>query len=202
VYKTTKDVPFPRIDALSEIDFLERLKHPNIPNLIDKIIYVRGGIRHFAASLPYCGVQLSRDIIKSIEKPMVGHLLVQYFSALAYIHDLDILHCDIKQHNVLVDPDNGFKLNLIDFGLSLVIQTPKQIVSTSRMYADDFKPPEVMANKTIKPCKSMDVYASGVMLAFLGITSYASPLLAYDPEDRPDAKDIISRIQDGEWVIW
>lgn len=202
VYKTTKDVSFPRMDALSEIDFLEKLKHPNIPNLINKIIYVDNGIKHFAANLPYCGIPLTRELIDSMEKETITRMLTQYFSALGYIHEQNILHCDIKENNVLVDPAKEYELNLIDFGLSVVMQTPKQKMLTSRMYEDEYKPPEIKMVGLIEPDQSMDIYASGYMLSFLGITSHESPLLAYNPDDRPDIEYIMQAIRSDELMDW
>ncbi len=202
VYKTTEDVPFPRIDALSEIMFLEELNHPNIPKLINKIIYVDNELKHFAASIPYCGIELTRNLVDSMEITTLTHILTQYFSALEYIHKLNILHCDIKENNILVDPTKEYKLSLIDFGMSIVIQNPKQKMLTQRMYADDYKPPEIKIVELIEPDQSMDIYASGAMLSFLGIMSEESPLLAHDPDDRPDIEYITRSIQSGDWVDW
>ena len=202
IYNTDDDVPFPRIDALSEIDFLERMKHPNIPTMVDKVIYVKDGFKHFAVCMPYCGVPLTRELVEPMHLDVARYVLRQYFSALRYIHDLNILHCDIKEDNVLVDPEKGFKVSLIDFGLSVVIGTPKQMMLTSMMYTEDYKPPEIRNFERINPDKSMDIYASGAMLAFLGMTSLESPLVEHNPKDRATIDDIIRDIENDEWLYW
>ncbi len=39
-------------------------------------------------------------------------------SACRYLHDLGIMHRDLKDQNVLVDPDNNYRAKLSDFGAS------------------------------------------------------------------------------------
>lgn len=199
VFKTTKETPFPRMDALSEIDFLENLKHPNLPEAINKIIYIDKGVKHFAMSMPYYGIPLSRDMILGFSEQEKIRVLTQYFSALEYIHSLDILHCDIKMDNVLVNQSKHCELKLIDFGLSLILHTPRQYVYTGQMYVPDHKPPEFEGRQIIEPELSMDIYASGKMFAFLGLICQDTNLIAFNPDDRPSASDVLLMLNESRW---
>ena len=39
---------------------------------------------------------------------------------MCYLHDRDVLHCDLKSSNILID--SGWNLKLCDFGLSAIYQ--------------------------------------------------------------------------------
>lgn len=198
VYKTEEGIEFPRIDALSEMVFMREFDHPNIPKLLDFVIYQDLEKRHFMAIMEYGGVELTKDIIKTLTDDQINEILLQYFSAVKYIHDRDILHCDIKLDNILIHQET-LRINLIDFGLSIVLQSPRQLIDTSRMYAYDYKAPELLENESIQPEKSCDIYASGMVLLFLGLVDGRSPLLSRNPEERPKVDEILTNLREVGW---
>lgn len=54
----------------------------------------------------------------------VAHVMKQLFSGLRYLHQRDILHCDIKPENILFEErDDQYYIKLIDFGVARDLAT-------------------------------------------------------------------------------
>ena len=91
-------------------------------------------------------------------------MLTQVAEAVAYAHDRDVVHCDIKPSNVLVTRKGRVKV--IDFGISLVLsrasttmvdELTRGVACTPRYAA-----PEVLQGRT--PTPASDVYSMGVLI--------------------------------------
>src|SRR3990167_5156772 len=94
---------------------IARLKHPNIIDVIDRGITIKGQ--------PYFVMQYVegddlKTLIKKDELSMVRriHIAMQICKALAYAHDNEIIHRDIKPANVLID--RQFNAYVLDFGIA------------------------------------------------------------------------------------
>ena len=83
-------------------------------------------------------------------------------SALRYLHDIGVYHGDLKDSNVLVDPDKGYRAKLTDFGSSKATRAPAGLVGTLFAMA-----PELFARETDPDLKRVDVYAFAVLLCSL-----------------------------------
>lgn len=108
------------VDALSrEIALLRDLQHPNIVQYLSSskedscfnifLEYVPGG--SVAAMLNNYG---------PLKEPLVRNFVRQILQGLAYLHDKNIIHRDIKGANVLVDNKGGIKIS--DFGISKKVE--------------------------------------------------------------------------------
>jgi mitogen-activated protein kinase kinase kinase len=104
------------VEALKrEIGLLREMQHPNIVQYLGSssdeehlnifLEYVPGG--SVAALLNQYG---------PLQEPLIRNFVRQILTGLAYLHDRDIIHRDIKGANVLVDNKGGIKIS--DFGIS------------------------------------------------------------------------------------
>ena len=56
--------------------------------------------------------------------PRVRSIAHQCLTALAYIHSLDLIHCDLKPENVLIKSLSRCLVKVIDFGSSCFMRDP------------------------------------------------------------------------------
>lgn len=115
------------IDALQhEIALLKEFQHPNIVQYLHSnkedncfnifLEYVPGG--SVAAMLNNYG---------PLKEPLIRSFVKQILCGLAYLHEKNVIHRDIKGANVLVDNKGGIKIS--DFGISKKMEADLLIAS-------------------------------------------------------------------------
>ena len=111
----------------------------------------------------------------------------QIFSALEYIHSLNIIHRDVKAENFLFSSDGSIKL--IDFGLATRLkhdnESLKEIVGSAHYIA-----PEMLDRKYSKP---VDIWSAGVLVFLMIHGRY--------PFDGETDGQILSRVKVGA-IVW
>ncbi|KAL8623922.1 hypothetical protein ACOMHN_054263 [Nucella lapillus] len=62
---------------------------------------------------------LSKNMVKNnqhLEEPLIAHIIKETLNVLHHLHEHNVMHRDIKGHNILISHTGGVKL--IDFGVS------------------------------------------------------------------------------------
>jgi serine/threonine protein kinase/DNA polymerase III delta prime subunit len=143
---------------LAEAQALVDLRHPHIVHLRDFCIEdgtpvlimdyaLKGSLRQYHPD----GTQMPLTT--------VVNFVEQIASALQYAHNHQIVHCDVKPENILLDADN--RLLLSDFGLSLMTPSSQQLSTQDPAGTARYIAPEQLRGK---PCFASDQYALAVMI--------------------------------------
>lgn len=108
------------IDAMKrEISFLRDLQHPNIVQYLGASSST-DHLNIFLEYVPGGSVQTMLNSYGALQEPLIRNFVRQIVTGLAYLHNRDIIHRDIKGANILVDNKGGIKIS--DFGISKKIE--------------------------------------------------------------------------------
>jgi serine/threonine protein kinase len=185
--KTNDDVQ--QNALLEERQILAKLQHPRLPKVYDAFFHGR----LFCLSLEYIP---GRDVSSYLregppDQRTALRWISQLLAALAYLHQREIVHCDIKPANLRIHKDSG-DLYVLDFGIS---QRHDRMVV--RGYSPPFAAPEQRSRSTIIT-PAADVYAVGATLYNLltgapppdASTDTSKPLLLPDDPQHPIADSL------------
>lgn len=143
---------------LNERNTLAQLDHPNIAPLLD------GGVDEHGQ--PWFAMRFvnGSPIDQWSDRRQLGvrqrvALLIQVCDAIAYAHQLMVLHQDIKPSNVLVTEDG--RVQLLDFGLATTLDIERQLPRVA--FSHGYTAPEALMG--FPPSAVLDVYSLG-MLAY------------------------------------
>ena len=136
-----------------------KLSHPNIVNIYDVGVM---GDDHYIV-MEYVPGSTLKDRIRQ-----EGHLSVEdalrvakdIASALAHAHANNLVHCDIKPHNILMMPDGSAKV--ADFGIARAVTESTMTYTGNVVGSVHYFSPEQAKGTMITP--RSDVYALGVVL--------------------------------------
>ncbi len=146
------------------------LEHPNIVQITD--FGEAPGLGAFIVMEFLHGETLHERLRREgrLRLPLACDMALQVAEALYFIHQRNIVHCDIKSENIfLCDPPAGRRrkpvVKLLDFGLS----TTKALTMSGSLLplSEVGGTPAYMAPERIKrkpPTPSMDIYSLGVLL--------------------------------------
>ncbi len=135
------------------------LKHPSIAELFDWGEHIDG--RLYLVSELLVGVTL-KEVIRRQETspPELARLVLQRVgSALAYLHELDMVHRDVKPDNVFVCEDGGMKL--LDMGLILSNDFTVLTQTGNVLGTPAYMSPEQLNNQSVA---ASDQYSLGIMI--------------------------------------
>jgi eukaryotic-like serine/threonine-protein kinase len=106
---------------------IARLAHPNVVTVIDRGEWDG---RQFIVFEHVAGENLKTAIERVGALPVKRALVlsIQIARALAYAHELEIVHRDVKPHNVLLDPAGAAKVT--DFGIARTLDVEEALTQT------------------------------------------------------------------------
>ncbi len=113
----------------NEINLLIDVRHPNISSIVDYgELTVEGSICPYYVMNLVRGQPLDRFIkehAESIDSKVLCSLLSDLFAALSYLHSAKIMHCDVKEGNLLIDTKHQSRptLQLVDLGVAHAIKS-------------------------------------------------------------------------------
>ena len=142
----------------AEAEMLSVLRHPNIVQYL--------GVCMDPSSMcivtEYCGNGSLADVIrkKTLTWDMAARMLLDAATGMLYLHSRNILHCDLKSNNILVD--SHYRTKICDFNMSKLIEE-----STGSSLANIQNPrwlaPEICEGSD-SHSKASDVYSFGIVM--------------------------------------
>ena len=124
---TSPSMEQPPHDSRREVRLLSLAAHPNVISLMHAD-HLQDG--HILLKFPFVPFTLE-DFLISSQKHISLNTLRDLFSALAHIHEKEILHRDVKPSNILISPlanvkgpQAGYRTYLADFGIAWCATDP------------------------------------------------------------------------------
>ena len=138
------------------------LNHPNLLHATYFDVYEK---RPYLV-MPYCPSS-AVDLIENLDETTAWRFVRDVSGGLAYLHEKDIVHRDIKPDNVLIGEDGTFLIT--DFGVSLKMRSTLRRNSTRQMQQGEmagtigYMGPELFGKKP-EAVKATDIWALGATL--------------------------------------
>jgi tRNA A-37 threonylcarbamoyl transferase component Bud32 len=118
---------------LQEYELIAEIQHPNIVKIYD--LGVSDDHAHIAMEYIDAG-DLKRRISAGITEPDALRYLQQMASALAEIHEVGILHRDLKPGNIMLRSDDS--IALIDFGLAKRMRLRMELTGEGEIFGTPY----------------------------------------------------------------
>lgn len=135
-----------------------RLIHPYIINIYD---VVSDGDDQYIVMEYVEGVTLKEYLRQHrLALNAALEIAVRLADALQHAHSRNIIHCDIKPQNILIDKNLNPKI--ADFGIAKMVSNQTMVYSSSVMGSVHYISPEQAAGENVTACS--DVYSLGVVL--------------------------------------
>ncbi|MDP2760081.1 MAG: serine/threonine-protein kinase [Sideroxyarcus sp.] len=136
-----------------------RLSHPNIVTIYD---VGRSGDIAYIAMEYLRGCEL-RDILNETRLLPIGetlNIVIQVGQGLAYAHEHDIVHRDVKPSNVMIASDGHVKIT--DFGIARMASAAVRTQTGMVLGSPKYMSPEQVLGKELD--RRSDIFSLGVML--------------------------------------
>ncbi|ACL69752.1 Stk1 family PASTA domain-containing Ser/Thr kinase [Halothermothrix orenii] len=142
-----------------EAKAVARLSHPNVVNIFD---IGQDNDYHYLVMENVKGRNL-KEIIQERGRLSIQEALDianQICAALSVAHENNVVHCDIKPHNILLTEDNQVKVT--DFGIARAATSSTLTMTNTIMGSANYFSPEQARGGEIKTYS--DIYSLGVVL--------------------------------------
>lgn len=175
-----------------------RLVHPYIINIYD---VVSEGNNQYIVMEYVDGVTLKEYMQEhKLSLNSVLEIGVRLADALQHAHSHNIIHCDIKPQNILIDKNMNPKI--ADFGIAKMVTNQTMVYSKSVMGSVHYISPEQACGGKITA--SSDVYSLGIVLfemltgqvPYMGTTAVSVAMMHVE-KPVPQLKDFMENVPDG-----
>lgn len=148
-----------------EISLLSGLSHPNIVRFWRGCVDLRGGGRTLLLVTEWMDRSVLSELLHEAQDQAlsVGQCLVLALAiarGVAYLHEVGVLHLDLKSPNVLLN--SAFQAKLCDFGLAKV-REKVGAHTTLRGVSPVWAPPEMFDESVGGITEKADVYSFGIV---------------------------------------
>ncbi|XP_021351231.1 serine/threonine-protein kinase HT1-like [Mizuhopecten yessoensis] len=183
----------------SEVQVFCALDHPNIVKFIGACCETPSIaiVMEFMESCLFQILHISADSDTILTEDSKLSIIIQISRGLAYLHEKNIAHCDIKSQNVLMDSrEGGYVAKITDFGLSMMRNSSDTSSTTHDQVRNIGTPrysaPEVLRGELLDRAAMMraDVYSLGVVVFEI--------ISEDEPFDSLNAKQIERYVGNGE----
>lgn len=175
-----------------------RLVHPYIINIYD---VVSEGNNQYIVMEYVDGVTLKEYMQEhKLSLNAVLEIGVRLADALQHAHSHNIIHCDIKPQNILIDKNMNPKI--ADFGIAKMVTNQTMVYSKSVMGSVHYISPEQASGGKITACS--DVYSLGIVIfemltgqvPYMGTTAVSVAMMHVE-KPVPQLKDYMENVPDG-----
>ncbi|MBM0107001.1 protein kinase [Steroidobacter sp. S1-65] len=158
---------------LQEYELISKIRHPNVVRIFD--LGIADDHAYIAMEYFQRG-DLRGRIARGVEPPLALQYLAQMAAALQVVHQVGVLHRDLKPGNIMERSDGS--LALIDFGLAKHNEVQVEITGTGEIFGTPYyMSPEQGHGKVLD--ERSDLYSLGVI--FHEMLTGKKPFLAPTP---------------------
>ena len=145
-----------------------QLNHPHVVSVIDAGEEPSPDGDQPAAGTPYIVLEYVdgetlKDVIRRdgpLEIPQAIAYAIEIARALGAAHERQIVHRDVKPHNILIDPEGGAKIT--DFGIARSLSEEGLTMAGRVLGTTDYVSPEQALGHPVTP--QSDLYSLGIVL--------------------------------------
>jgi serine/threonine protein kinase len=196
--------------AMKEVHKMAAIEHPSVPRILAcfKLRDERTRTMDLCLVFPYCEAisvdkkmdENSHDATATNGMPVlemadVFKVFFGILSALHYIHDINIVHRDIKPQNILLPQDGSLIAQLIDFGIATTSNMTTTLCGFSGTFP--FQAPEQHRREHIlrENLPKLDVWSFGATM--VNIITYFRMI----DETADDFDSAFADLRDGPWSL-
>ncbi|GIL15473.1 MAG: hypothetical protein BroJett039_06460 [Chloroflexota bacterium] len=143
----------------AEAELLARLRHPNLPRVIDHFIEPNGSQYLVMDYIEGEDLETLRQTRGALPEAQVRAWFDQILDAVTYLHSQGIIHRDIKPDNIKITPTG--QAVLVDFGIAKIFQAGQYTRTSQKFGSPGYASPEHYHGGTNQ---QSDIYSLGATL--------------------------------------